>query len=509
MTLSTSIYSNMKKRTYFHRIILTVGLLYGASLCSYAQQFLSLPTAIRIAQERSYDAQRARFSFLASYWTYRSFKAELLPAVNLYGGLMNFDHSIVETRNYETGQVNYVDNNSLSNNLTFSIDQQIVATGGKVSLQSYLYRLDQFDYDLTTYNSQPLRISYTQPLRAFNSLKWEKEIAPMEYEIAGRTYLTSMQQIAQTATDYFFNALSAQWEYKQQLATLHDRELLFKIAEQRLQLGTTTKSEVLQLELSLINARVAVSKQKLALDDRLYQLYSYLRVTDYEEVELAAPDSVPTVWVDMERVLQKSLDNSSYTLEQKQEILQAEKVLAQAKANKGIQLSMHGEVGLTKSGHSITDAYSRLKDNEIVGLTLSLPIFDWGVSKGRVRVAKAQLEVIRTRQEQEYADYMQSLRKKVLEFNSQPTLCRDAERAMEISAERYDIMRRRFEAGSVSVTDLNTAQQEQESARAQYVSQIRSFWTDYYTLQRYTLYDWIAEREIELSEEQIERMIKK
>lgn len=331
----------------------------------------------------------------------------------------------------------------------------------------------------------------------------------MEYEIAGRTYLTSMQQIAQTATDHFFNALSVQWEYKQQLATLHDRELLFKIAEQRLQLGTTTKSEVLQLELSLINARVAVSKQKLALDDRLYQLYSYLRVTDYEEVELAAPDSVPTVWVDMERVLQKSLDNSSYTLEQKQEILQAEKVLAQAKANKGIQLSMHGEVGLTKSGHSITDAYSRLKDNEIVGLTLSLPIFDWGVSKGRVRVAKAQLEVIRTRQEQEYADYMQSLRKKVLEFNSQPTLCRDAERAMEISAERYDIMRRRFEAGSVSVTDLNTAQQEQESARAQYVSQIRSFWTDYYTLQRYTLYDWIAEREIELSEEQIERMIKK
>lgn len=150
MTLSTSIYSNMKKRTYF--LIVAVGLLHGASLCSYAQQNLTLPTAIRIAQERSYDAQRARFSFLASYWTYRSFKAELLPAVNLYGGLMNFDHSIVETRNYETGQVNYVDNNSLSNNLTFSIDQQIVATGGKVSLQSYLYRLDQFDYDLTTYN---------------------------------------------------------------------------------------------------------------------------------------------------------------------------------------------------------------------------------------------------------------------------------------------------------------------------------------------------------------------
>ena len=96
-----------------------------------------------------------------------------------------------------------------------------------------------------------------------------------------------------------------------------------------------------------------------------------------------------------------------------------------------------------------------------------------------------------------------------MEFNSQPALCRDAERAMEISAERYDIMRRRFEAGNVSVTELNTAQQEHENARLQYVSQIRSFWTDYFTLQKYTLYNWIRQRDINLSPEQIDELIRK
>lgn len=479
-------------------------------LCVAMQaQKLTLPIAIQIAQERSYDAQRAKFSFLASYWTYRSFKAELLPSVNLHGGLMNFNHSIVETRNYETGQINYVDNNSLSNNLTLSIDQQLAATGGTVSLQSYLYRLDQFSYDQITYNSQPLRISYNQPLSAYNSLKWDKKITPIEYEIAQRVYLTNMEQISLTVTNHFFNALSAQWNYKQSLATLDERERLLKMAKERLKLGTTTQSEVLQMELSLINARVAANKQKLTLDDMQYQLYSYLRVTDYEEVGLVAPDSVPVVWVDVADVLQKALDNSSYKLERQKEVLQAERSLVQAKSNKGIQLSLRGEVGLTQSGNSFAGAYSHLKDNEIVGLTLSLPIFDWGVSKGRIQVAKSQLEVIRSRQEQEYSDYMQSLRKKVMEFNSQPTLCHDAERAMEISTERYDIMRRRFEAGNVSVTELNTAQQEQENARLQYVNQIRSFWTDYFTLQRYTLYDWISQREINLSPEQIDKLIRK
>ena len=151
-------------------------------------QQLTLDNAIEIAQENSLDAQSARFSFLAAYWTYRSFKAELLPAVNLSGGLMNYNRSLVETRNYEDGRLAYVSNNTLNNSLTLSIDQEIAATGGRVSLMSYLHRLDQFSYDERTYNSQPIRVSYTQPLRTYNTLKWKKKTAPVEYEIAQKEY---------------------------------------------------------------------------------------------------------------------------------------------------------------------------------------------------------------------------------------------------------------------------------------------------------------------------------
>lgn len=456
----------------------------------YAQQ-LTLPNVIRIAQENSYDAKLARFSFLTGYWTYRSFKAELLPAVNLSGGLMNFDHSIVEARNYEDGRLVYVANNSMANNLTLSVDQQIAATGGTVSLQSYLYRLDQFSYNEKTYNSQPLRISYTQPLRAFNSLKWEKKTAPVEYEIVQKEYLTSMQDIAITTTTYFFNVLAAQSDYKQSQSTLTDREALYSMAQKRLTLGTISKSEVLQMELSLLNARMAVNKNRLALDDVMYILFSYLKVTDYDGAELVPPYSVPEMIVYTDDVLQKAISNSSHTQEQKLQMLEAERGLAQAKANRGLQVTLNGQIGFTQSANTFTSAYSRLRDNEVVGLTLSLPIFDWGVSRGRVKMAEAQLEVVRTRQEQSHQDYLQQLRKRVTQFNLQPTQCRDALRAQEIAEERYDITLRRFETGAISVTELNTAQQELESAKAQYITQLNTFWTDYYSLQKLTLYDWV------------------
>ncbi|MBO6124581.1 MAG: TolC family protein [Bacteroidaceae bacterium] len=462
---------------------------------AHAQQ-ITLDNAIKIAQENSLDAKLAHFSFLASYWTYRSFKAELLPSVNLSGGLMNYNRSLVEARNYDDGRLSYVSNNTLSNSLTLSVDQQIAATGGTVSLMSYLHRLDQFTYDEKTFNTQPLRISYTQPLRAFNSLKWQKKTAPLEYEIAQKRYASSMQDIAIRVTSLFFRVLSAQSDYQQSKATLADREALYAMAQKRLELGTTTKSEVLQMELSVLNARVSEGNNRITLDDALYNLFSYLRVTDYEQAELVPPYNVPDLIVNMDEVLQKAISNSSHTKEQRLEMLNAESSLAQAKANKGLRLTLSGEVGFMQTANDFAGAYKNLRDNEVIGLTLSLPIFDWGVSKGRVRMAQAQLEVVRTQQEQTHLDYVQELRKKVMQFNAQPSQCRNALRAQEIAEERYNIMRRRYEEGTVSVTDLNTALQEMTSAKAQYIGQLNTFWSDYYSLQKSTLYDWNLNRDL-------------
>lgn len=483
-----------------HHLVLLTLLPCWFGGAAFAQR-LTLDNAIRIAQENSYSAQVAQFSYMASYWNYRSFKAQLMPAVNLRGMVANFDHSLIETRNYEDGRLNYVNNNTMSNYLTLSVDQQIVATGGTISLQSYLYRLDQFSYDETTWKTQPLRLSYTQPLKTYNALKWEKKTAPVEFQIAQRTYLSAMQDIAIQVTNLFFNVLDAQSNLRQSEAKQADRDSLLVTAQRRLALGTVPKSEVLQLELSALNARVSANSMRIELEDRMYQFFSYLRVTDYQNAELVAPSSVPDVILSVDEVIQKAITNSSHTLEQKNQMLAAEQSLAQAKSNRGLQLTLSSELGLTQTAHTFHGAYQRPQDNEIIGLTLSLPIFDWGVSRGKVKMAQARLEMVRTQQEQAHQDYVQNLNKKVLQFNMQPMQCRDARRAQEIAEERYNITRRRFETGAISVTDLNTAQQELESAKAQYLNQLETFWQDYYALQKATLFNWITGTPLESPEE--------
>lgn len=471
-------------------ILWTIGILLGVN--ANAQRAFTLNDAISIAQQNSYDAQLARFGFMSSYWAYKSFRAELMPSVNLSGGIMNFDHSRVEARDAEAGKINYVDNNSLTNSLTLSVDQQISSLGGTLSLQSYLYRLDQFDYKMTTYNTLPLRLAYSQPLRSYNDLKWRKKTEPKEYEKAKKVYLEAIEDIAIQTASLYFQAISDQSDYQQHVNKYRDLEKLYAISQKRLKLGTITKSDLLQLELSMLNTKVDVNNSKIKLDNSLFNLFSYLRVTDYEHAQLTPPSAVMDIVLNANEVLQKALANSSHALEQDLRVLNAQQALAKAKSEKGIQVRLNAEVGFNRTAEKFTSAYSHLTDNEIVGLTVSLPIFDWGVQKGKVMMAKSNLELARTKSMQANSDYMQKIKQEVMQFSFQSEQCRTSLRAQDISHERYEITKKQFENGTLSVTELNTSLQELESAKSQYINQLKSYWIYYYTLRRYTLYDWVS-----------------
>ena len=183
-------------------------------------------------------------------------------------------------------------------------------------------------------------------------------------------------------------------------------------------------------------------------------------------------------------------------MEQQLNLLESQRALAEARANRGLQVEFRGRVGLSQTGNELPAAYRRLKDYETVGLTMTIPIYDWGMGKGKVRMAKTDVEITKTQVEQANIEFAHDVRTRVMQFNNQAEQCRTSMRAQDIAEERYDIMKRRFENGAVTVTDLNTAQEEFESAQHQYISQLQQFWTDYYGIQKLTLHDFIRREDI-------------
>ena len=136
--------------------------------------------------------------------------------------------------------------------------------------------------------------------------------------------------------------------------------------------------------------------------------------------------------------------------------------------------------------------YRDLLDQEVVSLTFTVPILDWGEGKGRVKKAEAAAEVVKAQVEQAENDRRISLYTAVGQFNNQRQLCDVSRRAAAIAQERYALVMERFRSGKASVTDLNTARTESDSAIQKYIRDISSFWSYYYTLRKLTLYDFLS-----------------
>ena len=77
--------------------------------------------------------------------------------------------------------------------------------------------------------------------------------------------------------------MSAQTSYRKSEENLRDTRGMYKIAQQRHDIGTVTKSELLQLELSMMNAELTVSNSKVDLEVALFNFKSYLGVATADE----------------------------------------------------------------------------------------------------------------------------------------------------------------------------------------------------------------------------------
>ncbi|MFI3318771.1 MAG: TolC family protein [Rikenellaceae bacterium] len=457
---------------------------------------LSLNMAIEIAKDFSSQAKVAQFSLMGQYWNYRSYKANMLPSLNLETDIMNYDRSIVEDR--VGSDIVYVENNTLDNAIELSLDQNIALTGGTLSISTDVTRLDQFDNTTSplTYKTNPLSLSYSQPLMAYNSLKWKKKTEPKKYERAKRTYLESMEAITIRTTTYFFNVLSAQSQYKRNMESYQTLKELYDVAQRRYDLGTIKYSELLQLQLSVLNAEMSINTSRIAMESSIFTLCTYIGLPDYNNISLIQPFEMPDFTLEYDSVLDKSYTNSSHTLEQDLKRLTSEQAVAQAKGTNGLQAEFSVSIGLSQNDELLKGAYQNLKDREIFGVSLSMPIFDWGVGKGEIEMAKADLDVTLTEIEEEDREFRQEIYTKVMEFNNQKRQCEIAIVAQNISKERLDITTLRFQNGTVTVTEFNNAQEDFEEAQAKYITYLKSYWTYYYEIQQMTLYDYINKRDI-------------
>ena len=333
-------------------------------------------------------------------------------------------------QDYDSGELRYIENYNLQNNIGLSISQNIALTGGTLQLYSSLNRLDQFSpQDATSYYSQPLTLSYTQPLFAYNQFKWDKKIAPKEFERAKRVYIEAMEQVTAKAVSYYFSLLLSKTSYEIALKNYDNTCTLYAIAQERIKLGTITQDELLQLQLRMLNDSLTINTSSLQLREQQILFNSYLRYNDRVDVEPLLDRRIPS-WISTtswsSRRPWKTPRSPSTT---KSRCSRPNRMWPAPAPNAAPRPRS------TPASDSRRRATSSARPTRTCSIRRSSdcrsrsPIFDWGMGKGRVRMARARSELVRSQIEQEEVDFRREIYTLLEQFHNQRNQCAVAERA--------------------------------------------------------------------------------
>ena len=470
-------------------VAVVLGLGWGALS---AQRTLTLEQTIALASDSALEAFKSKNLYLAGYWEFRSYKANRLPSVTLNLTPANYNRGFVSRYNSETDVDFYGLQRSFSANGTLKISQNLDLLGGSFFIESGLQYLRYMgEQAFNQFSSVPLSVGYSQELLGYNPFRWEKRIEPLKFEKVKREYLYNVEQIAEEATNSFFTLAMAQAEHELAVRNKRSADTLYAIGRLKYDNASITVDELYTLELEKVNAFNSLRNSEQSLRRAMYSLITYLNLSPDTELTLLLPRRTHTYNLSAEQALTMARENNPTYLSSQQDILEAQRDLDKTRRESILQASLSASIGFNQTGQTFSQAYRSPMRQDMVALSITVPILDWGVRKGRYRMAKNNLNVVEISARQEETAIEKEVVLAVSDFNLQQELISTAEYALSLAEKAYDRAQARFIEGNADMNTLTLASNRKDEATQNYISALENYWLSYYKIRRLTLFDFV------------------
>jgi outer membrane protein len=480
-------------------VLCLVGLC--ASLTTQAQELdslqppvvLTLKEVIDMAKMQSPAYFQAKNAQENQYWKWRTYKSNYLPQLLLEGALPYYTKAYNQIPQPD-GTIQVPLQNFSNSNLNLSLSQNVGLTGGQFFVDTRLERYDNFLNNSLgpkrLYNSLPGRIGYRQPIFRFNQLSWDKKIEPLKYEESHKQYAEELENMAVNATTLFFNLLLAQNNLEVALKNQANNDTIYKIGQGRYNLGKVAENELLQLELGLMTASQEVSQGRLDVETSTLRLKIYIGLTGNQRVQLLPPTTIPEHKLDEATAIAEARKNRQSVVGFKRRVLEAERDVAQAKGDNGLNGDLIATYGVSGTSSYLSDTYVNTVPQQMVQVTFQIPILDWGRSRSIKKTAYANYERVKNIVSQDELNFDQEVYTQVKQFEMLREQLKVTRKSEEIAQKRYDISKNRYMIGKIGITDLYIALTDKDKAKVSYVQSLRNFWNSYYSVRKLTLYDF-------------------
>ena len=474
-------------------LTLLLSLLPGTGVSAQETQLITLSELQRQATDRAESVLIAGQRAESAELDLIAYRAALKPRLDLVGNLPNYFRTSTEVTQ-DDGTIAFREIELNNSSAALLLNQRIGRTGGRIGLETRLQRTDNFAQSTKSYNGAPVRLRIDQPIFAFNPWKWDRDILPLAARVTRSQLDAARAEAALQATQLFFDLVSADQE--RQIATTNRgaNETLYRIAEERFELGKITRGDLVQLELELASAEQNLLRAERLVTAASAAIQNYLG-RDYDGTPLSPV--TPAVGPEMNN-LRIAADRARAGLAGRPELLDItrQNLLAQRDADRtkrdlGPQLNFNASIGLIRGAETLEPVYTDPRDEATLSLTLAIPIVDWGERKALNKQAETLVALTRVQGKR----VEQSLDNRLTQLLDQWTTIQQelalAANIRDLAQERFRISQESYQLGAIPLTELTLAQQIRDQNTRAYAATLRNYWLTYASLESLTLWDFI------------------
>ncbi len=472
-------------------ILLALILFVSVSVQSQERKVLSLEEVIDLARQNSRSAKLAETRRNLGFWDYRVFRSQLKPQLLLRGTLPNYiNRSIPVTQ--PDGSVQFRTVNQNNADIALGLEQVLPWTNTTIAFETNLARFDDFEGDFSNYQGDPVGFTISQPIFAVNPFKWDRQIAPLEYEQSKRSYVQDLEDASRTAARLFFQLLVEQKNLEIALQNQSANDTINRVEQGRYNIGTTTEDALLQTEADLLTAQSEAQQARLDVQSRTLDLRNFIGLTENVDLQLVVPEETPDIYIEFEDALRYAKENRAEYLDFQVQKLEAERQVAEARARR-FNANVSASFGYNSAQASDLSGVYDPNNNAAGGtfrLNFAIPILDGGRNKARMNSALERQKLTEFNVEQNTINFEQEIANAVRNFDQIRQQIEIAAKRQEIALKRFEITNGRYLAGKVGILDLTNARTSKDQSIRSYINALQQYWDAYYELRSLTLYDF-------------------
>lgn len=327
--------------------------------------------------------------------------------------------------------------------------------------------------------SKAAQLSVSMPFDIFGITKKGIKSTQLSSDAAKDTLQAARNDLALSVKRAYFGVLQAESQVQVTVEAKGEAEERLKNARAQLEAGQIAKLDVLRLETALAQASNEVLVAENARDLAKNAFNNALARPIETPVALASITEIPMVGTADEEMI-------GFARKQRPELHALRDTI---EALKFVRITQEG--GMTPS-LSLSATHSRTfnpglttNNRQTFGtLALSVPIFDSGVTRARVKQARQDEELAKIQLDQAELAISLEVRQATVNYRNARQRLEVAAKQVEVAAETYRLAKIRFEAGEGIPLEITDAQTELTRARTNEVTARYDVLRAYAELQR-------------------------